>query len=1117
MKRLLAWTLTILIVISLLPNAVLALPQKKGTVFAGGDGSKDNPYLVSTPQQLDAVRQDLSAHYLQINDIDMSEWKNWVPIGSASSLEDYWDYEPGETTPFTGSYDGGNFAITGLRIFDDDASIDADCIGLFGGAEQAELINIHLKKASISVDRELDDYEMMYENCGYATLRVGGICANGDNTKIDNCSFSGEILVSNACTTYAGGIVGYGNYVTITGCANSARINVCANQPYSRSTWSRKGSDALVGGIIGKADSCQISRCVNTESLYAMAAQLGKIGGICGYLERMGGITNCANYGPVRADVDVTADYVETYGTYAGGIVGEFSFGSTDYEYGAEYYFYLESCVNYGTVYAQTKGKKGGRMCVAYAGGIAGFGHGQTGERVYASICGLVNAAATIHSATVNSDNEIEFLDDCARICPHEDYDLYYRFCVSLADTLRNGVQFEGNETADGFLDEPERAVSCGKLTAAQLLEQSSYSWWDHSFNFVDIWQIDPEAGGAVLQGMPQAKRISVKVSHRFLRNVATEDPRKGAFRYEITAVVKNATGEDVSDFVLTLELGEGLSLVEGSELQVSLGDLRSEQEVKINWIADAPWPEERTDLRFLILATGGEDLHLTREGTIFATPPTYTDTYGWPLLNYRRSFGYSDPYRIPLSRYYETFGVNLISQFYSPLDNILPWNGNCFAMSLLTLAQYYGVLDLSAFFDQEGDYLHDFGYSGIYANKSGEQCFTVEGNQDFIDLLERVQISQGSKEFDEFEVFKNDPDYSELLRFMSSNTARPLLVSTPNHAMVITTDSPPVAMTDEAEGWYLLPLYDPNAPTNNGGLTNPMSYYDHGESYLAVNPETSEWSYYYKGKWKGTTYYDMSAGSLVSLHFYDVSQMDASFFVAPLNLLYYRTQFRIYGLNAIIKDANGYVMFSMEEGKLKEVSSDFVIKTYKNAGEDGAAEYAIYTNLTDLTISSEDALVTVLHGETVNLLELNDTFTVSINSETGEVVVNSVTSEGEFVICTQDWDAHGVRITGKNVKDNHVTIRQSGTAVEVKTQKAKAEITYECENIGAENVTVIREKKDAEDKKDSVDDEMTSQPPSELPVAMLIVAAVAVAIVAVVVILLVRKNKGKKDLHEDA
>ncbi len=53
--------------------------------FAGGSGTLEDPYLIQTADQLNAVRKGPKNHYKLIADIDLSQWGNWVPIGSTDS------------------------------------------------------------------------------------------------------------------------------------------------------------------------------------------------------------------------------------------------------------------------------------------------------------------------------------------------------------------------------------------------------------------------------------------------------------------------------------------------------------------------------------------------------------------------------------------------------------------------------------------------------------------------------------------------------------------------------------------------------------------------------------------------------------------------------------------------------------------------------------------------------------------------------------------------------------------------------------------------------------------------------------------------------------------------
>jgi len=83
--------------------------------FAGGTGSSADPYLIETAEQLDAVRDHLTSHFLQVISLDLSSYTNWVPIGT-------------DADPFTGTYRGESNTITNLTV----DRPDEDYVGLFG-------------------------------------------------------------------------------------------------------------------------------------------------------------------------------------------------------------------------------------------------------------------------------------------------------------------------------------------------------------------------------------------------------------------------------------------------------------------------------------------------------------------------------------------------------------------------------------------------------------------------------------------------------------------------------------------------------------------------------------------------------------------------------------------------------------------------------------------------------------------------------------------------------------------------------------------------------------------------------------------------------------------------
>jgi len=100
--------------------------------FGGsGSGTASDPYLITNEDELFDVRNDLSAHYKLMADLDLTEWiaeespkQGWAPIGNS-------------TTPFMGVFDGNYHSIKGLTI----KRAGEDEVGLFGRICQATIKN----------------------------------------------------------------------------------------------------------------------------------------------------------------------------------------------------------------------------------------------------------------------------------------------------------------------------------------------------------------------------------------------------------------------------------------------------------------------------------------------------------------------------------------------------------------------------------------------------------------------------------------------------------------------------------------------------------------------------------------------------------------------------------------------------------------------------------------------------------------------------------------------------------------------------------------------------------------------------------------------------------------
>lgn len=220
--------------------------------FAGGDGSPGNPYKVSTPEQLNSVRNHLNKCFIQINDIDMTyttqspnglyynQGQGWLPIGT-------------EANGFKGLYNGGGYTISGLKINRPSFS----CVGLFATVEQGTVMNSSVTDAKITG--------------GTDTGAIAGLCQGS----IEQCYSEGTILASHKDVVFAGGIAGRIMNGAITNCFSTGDIS-------GNSSKDSHYVGGIAGGVWGVGT---ITNCYNIGKLSGNSFYEGYIGGIVGWTD----------------------------------------------------------------------------------------------------------------------------------------------------------------------------------------------------------------------------------------------------------------------------------------------------------------------------------------------------------------------------------------------------------------------------------------------------------------------------------------------------------------------------------------------------------------------------------------------------------------------------------------------------------------------------------------------------------------------------------------------------------------------------------------------------------------------------------------------------------------
>lgn len=329
--------------------------------FAGGDGTKENPYQISNAaewyrfayvmddsnftledEEFAVVFRDI--YYVLTNDIvinDVSDFENW-----ATKAPKY-DWNP--IKGFEGHLDGQGYTITGFYCSDLlDGGVPS--AGVFDYINAGGVVeNLNMEKAMVVTTSPASNAAVIVASVSEGEIRnckvsgivtgvgrnLGGITGSASWSVVKNCDFTGEVHAA-----------GNGNFGGIIGSASGCVVADCTNEGTITSD-----AFADVGGIVGNFAATSTGFLLDEETYPEEAA---KVEQIITSVKALGvGIKNCTNKGDVT-----TAEGA------AGGIVGAISDGLGHYRD----LVCVENCVNEGNVTS-----KDTNCFTGYAGGICGY------------------------------------------------------------------------------------------------------------------------------------------------------------------------------------------------------------------------------------------------------------------------------------------------------------------------------------------------------------------------------------------------------------------------------------------------------------------------------------------------------------------------------------------------------------------------------------------------------------------------------------------------------------------------------------------------------------------------------------------------------------------------
>lgn len=199
---------------------------------------------VYTADDLYRIRDNLAGNYTLMDDIDLSSWENWEPIGQ-------------EDAPFQGTFDGNGHIIRNMKIDSTKTATEEThsyYYGLFGYISGGTISSVGIVNASINVSYNSGTLDSSF-------CEVGGLAGYITKSTISKSFFIGSITVSATGNTYvrvAGITAETVGDSSIVDCFSNAHIKAEAEK-----------MNLFAAGIAAYLDHGSVVRCYVTGTISA--------------------------------------------------------------------------------------------------------------------------------------------------------------------------------------------------------------------------------------------------------------------------------------------------------------------------------------------------------------------------------------------------------------------------------------------------------------------------------------------------------------------------------------------------------------------------------------------------------------------------------------------------------------------------------------------------------------------------------------------------------------------------------------------------------------------------------------------------------------------------------
>ena len=552
------------ITVTVAENEVAVQATNISTEEPSGSGTTADPYQIGNADQLmwfaakvnGSTKKSTSNLCAKLtSDIDLTG-KDWTPIGCYNSSSDYVYYG--------GTFDGTGHTVSGLTI--NNAKQYQALFGYVKGGTIQDLTvkgSVRTSASSSSYAAGIVSYgnPATIKNCtnevnvtASAKGYTAGVCAYlGNGSKLESCTNKGTV---SGCGDYVGGVAGTvtGSTTTITGCFNQGTItNTGKPSSYAYST------GGIVGGI---STGVTVERCGNTGNVTSTLKRTGGIAGSAG-----GTINACFNTGTITGICGV------------GGIAGDS--GTSDAK--------ITGCYNTGAV-------KGVSPSVSFkdtnAKGIGGIIGGVSSTSSKVSVSGCYNMGAVSNASTL-TDITVGGVIGCSA---GKNYSgavtenlATATNCWYLDTTAEQGDGY--NKNASGITAKTAKQIADGDIGDGWVMGPDGHpilGWQDPNATYKVTFNVKPEDAKIVVKDSSEKTMDPESDGTYKLKN--------GTYTYEVMAdeyktktgsfsVAYSGQGISVSldiqkyDYVFTTDPADAkLTVKSGDDVQKPLADGRTYQ-----------------------------------------------------------------------------------------------------------------------------------------------------------------------------------------------------------------------------------------------------------------------------------------------------------------------------------------------------------------------------------------------------------------------------------------------------------------------------------------------------------------------------------------------------------